>query len=62
MPDFSLSQRTNCTIFVLGSPETRVVGLPVADLPSRVNLWSIWIGALLWAAIVGWFISTLIVK
>lgn len=57
--DFALNRMTNCTVYTIGSPETRVIALPVADMPSRVNILSIWIGALLWAVIVGWFISTL---
>ncbi|OGF55054.1 MAG: hypothetical protein A2Z21_04470 [Candidatus Fraserbacteria bacterium RBG_16_55_9] len=57
--DFPLNRMTNCTVYTLGSMETRLIALPVADMPSRVSIFSIWVGALLWAAIVAWFISTL---
>lgn len=57
--DFALNRLTNSTVYIIGSPKTRVIALPLVDMPSRVNILSIWIGALLWAVIVGWFISTL---
>lgn len=56
--DFALNRMTNCTVYTLGSMETRLIALPVADMPSRVNIFSIWVGVLLWAAVVAWFIST----
>jgi hypothetical protein len=57
IPEVPLNRMTNCTLFTIGLWNGKLAVLPVADLHSRVNIISIWLGALLWAAIVGWFIA-----